>query len=153
MSEVSCRIPSASAKATLSPCQLLQPLLLLSREIVVGQASSQHHERMNHLAALECQNRSSEGGIVQDVAAISNDRRQPVLEPINMLVEDEQAENAPSEARNSVNASCAEFQPFQALADHFVSALVLQSQQSNCGRLNMRPQRHAVNNAVSGVPA
>ncbi|MEO7142785.1 MAG: hypothetical protein ABI165_04710 [Bryobacteraceae bacterium] len=52
----------------------------MSQEIVADRASSQHLEGMNHLAALQRVNRGSESCIIPDVAAVSDDRRQSVLE-------------------------------------------------------------------------
>ncbi len=83
---------------------LSRPYPLKSQGIVADRASSQHHERMNHLAALECEERGGESGIVPDVAAVSHDRCQSVLERLNGLLVHEQAENAPGKAGTGIDA-------------------------------------------------
>jgi len=55
-----------------------RPRLLMSQEIVADRVSSQHLERMNHLAALQRENRGGESCIIPDVAAVSDDGRQIV---------------------------------------------------------------------------
>ena len=59
---------------------------------------------MNHLAALQREKRGGESRIVLDVAAVSHDRRQPVLQLLNGLLVHEQAENAPGKAGNRIDA-------------------------------------------------
>lgn len=56
-----------------------RPRLLTSQGIVADRVSSQHLERMNHLATLQRENRSGESCIIPDVAAVSDDGRQSVL--------------------------------------------------------------------------
>jgi hypothetical protein len=51
----------------------------MSQEIVADRASSQHLEGMNHLAALQRENRGGESCIIPDVAAVTDDGRQSVL--------------------------------------------------------------------------
>ena len=57
---------------------LSRPHLLMSQEIVADRASSQHLEGMNHLAALQRENRGGESCIIPDVAAVSDDGRQSI---------------------------------------------------------------------------
>src|SRR5207253_3387589 len=98
--EVSGTRRCASAKPIRQSPLLPRPRLLMSQEIVADRASSQHLEGMNHLAALQRENRGGESCIVLNIAAVSNDRRQLVLEPPNGLLVYEQAENAPGKTGN-----------------------------------------------------
>jgi hypothetical protein len=51
----------------------------MSQETVSDRTSSQHLEGMNHLAALQRENRGSESCVIPDVAAVTDDGRQSVL--------------------------------------------------------------------------
>src|SRR6266852_9461352 len=77
--EVSGRRRCASAKPIRSSPLLPRPHLLTSQGIVADRFSSQHLEGMNHLAALQRENRGGESCIIPDVAAVFDDGRQSVL--------------------------------------------------------------------------
>ena len=59
---------------------------------------------MDHLAAPQREKRGGESCIIPYVAAVSHDRRQPVLELLNGLLVYEQAENAPRKAGSRIDA-------------------------------------------------
>src|SRR5450432_979854 len=104
--EVSSTTRSASAKPIPPLSPLSRPHLLMSQGIVADRVSSQHLKGMNHLAALQRENRSGEGRIVPDIATVSEDRRQPVLKPPNGFLVHEQTENAPGKTGNRIDAAC-----------------------------------------------
>jgi hypothetical protein len=110
----------------------------MNQEIVADRASSQHLEGMNHLAALQREKRSGKGRIVPDIATVSDDRRQSVLELPNRFLVHEQTENAPGDTGNRIDAGGVLPEPRQALFNHVGSLFVLQSQQRDRRRLNMR---------------